>query len=65
MTSSLNLGIAYSLREKIYYRWMPSSLFLRAIRWLIYKFLTLFVAPAEAFHFNEDIKNLNVTLAAN
>jgi hypothetical protein len=44
MTSALNLGIAYSLREKLYYDWKTNHILLKAVRWALYELLSVFVA---------------------
>jgi hypothetical protein len=59
--SILNQGIAFSLREKIY-RWNARNYATSFIKYLGYKFLSLFVVNAQHFRFTSDTILLNEVL---
>lgn len=53
-TSSLNVGLAYSLREKMYFNWRPSNKITYGLKQLAYHFLSIFITKGinQKYKFN-------------
>ena len=59
------MGVAYSMREKLYFDYMTKNKILINLKWLIYKLLSLFIEEETRYTFNSINIDLNSFLQNN